>query len=194
MATFILIIFTALAVWLETAGPTLGFFLGAKLELLPLLIVYAALTVGPRSVVALSIVGGLLQDSMSVGPLGLSILPLCGVGLVVHYLQPYLFRDELTQQCLLGAAATLASILTVLLGLAVAGSAPAFSLWLYAKVVLLVTTGALLTPVVFVVLDWLNRLLGALPPRYEAPSPSWSMREPRRYGPPKDSWKQRAYK
>ncbi len=52
--------------------------LGAQIDLLPALMVYAGLTHGFTTIVLLAVCGGLWFDSLSLNPLGVSVLPAVG--------------------------------------------------------------------------------------------------------------------
>ena len=71
-----------LAVFGEAALPGLRHLLGAQVDLLPVLMVYAALNANLPTVAALAILGGLWFDALSANPLGVTILPLFAVGFV----------------------------------------------------------------------------------------------------------------
>ena len=55
--------------------------LGAQIDLLPALMVYAALNSGLPTIALLAMFGGLWFDTLSANPLGISILPLAAIGL-----------------------------------------------------------------------------------------------------------------
>ncbi len=59
-----------LSVFGEAALPGLRHLLGAQVDLLPVLMVYAALNASLTTVAALAIFGGLWFDSLSANPLG----------------------------------------------------------------------------------------------------------------------------
>ena len=64
-------------VWRSDACPRRAIWLGAQIDLLPALMVYAALNAGLPTVALLAVFGGLWFDTLSANPLGISILPLC---------------------------------------------------------------------------------------------------------------------
>jgi rod shape-determining protein MreD len=194
MATAILILTSALVVWFQATGSPLGGWFGVKADLLPSLMIYAGMTVGVRAVVAAGIVGGFLHDALSVSPLGVSILPLCVVGLAAHHWQSYLARDEKTQQFILGALATFGGSVLVLLLLAMTSRGVGLSLWLLPRLLGVTLLGAAMCPLFFVVLDRLNRVLGALPPKYEAQTAAWNFQKFRHKHSPAERVRERAYK
>lgn len=77
-------------------------------DVLPSLVVYAALYTSLPLTAATAVVGGLCLDALSTGPLGLSVIPLTMVGLVLHWRRELLLRESVWAQALLGGAASLA--------------------------------------------------------------------------------------
>lgn len=194
MASIILIVASGIIVWFQAVGSPLGGWFGVKTDLLPSLMVYAGLTAGARAVVTVGIVGALMQDSLSAMPLGVTLLPLCLIGLIAHQAQAYLSRDEKTQQLLLGALATLGASVVVLLTLAMLGKGVGFSLWLFVRLVGVTLVGAIVCPLFFAMLDRINRLLGALPPKYESQTAAWNFQKFRHKHSPAERVRERAYK
>ncbi|MSU63988.1 MAG: hypothetical protein EXS31_16620 [Pedosphaera sp.] len=91
-------------------------FLGTQIDLLPALIVYAGLTTSPIVIAGLAIWCGLLFDTLSANPLGITIHPLLVIGLAVHHRKELILRDQAYAQFILGAAASAASpLITALL-------------------------------------------------------------------------------
>src|ERR1041385_2275434 len=80
----ILILLVAfLAVFCESAFSGFRNLIGAQIDLLPPLVVYAALSAGLPTVTLVSVAGGLFFDSLSANPLGISIMPLFIVGFLI---------------------------------------------------------------------------------------------------------------
>ena len=69
-----------LAVFWEAAFGGVRHLLGAQVDLLPPLMVYASLCTGLTTVTLLALCGGLWFDSLSANPLGVTVLPLFAVG------------------------------------------------------------------------------------------------------------------
>jgi len=194
MAIVILIFTSALIVWFQAVGSPLGGWFGVKTDLLPALMVYAGLTVGARGVVTVGIVGALMQDALSVMPLGVTVLPLCVIGLAAHQWQAYLSRDEKAQQLLLGAIATFGASAVVLVTLAMKGQGVGFSFWLLLRLLGVTLVGTIACPIFFAALDRVNRLLGALPPKYESQTAAWNFQKFRHQHSPAERVRERAYK
>jgi len=161
--TMLLLLTAFVAVFMQSAFDLPRHLLGARLDLLPPLVVYASLT-GELTVVALLATwGGLCFDSLSGNPLGVSVLPLFAVGLVIHMKRSLILRDQFTARFVLGALAGAGvPVLTVLLLLST-GQRPLLgwgSLWQLAVTSL---GGGILTPAVFRFFDLLNRAFAYRP-------------------------------
>jgi rod shape-determining protein MreD len=151
------------SVFCEVALPGFRRVLGAQIDLLPALMVYAALNTTLNVVVLLAVAGGLLFDSLSANPFGISILPLFAIGFVLSLRRDLILRDQLFVQCVLGfAASALSPLLSVLL-LLTAGYSPMLgwnSLWHWTVMSL---GGAMATPVWFSLFGWVERTFGYRP-------------------------------
>jgi cell shape-determining protein MreD len=152
-----------LSVFGEAALPGLRHLLGAQVDLLPVLMVYAALNANLTTVAALAMVGGLWFDALSANPLGITILPLFAVGFVIFLRRDLILRELSFAQIVLGTVASaVVPVLTVLL-LLTGGKSPLLgwgSLWQW---LVMTAGGAVATPVVFALFNWLNRAFGYRP-------------------------------
>jgi rod shape-determining protein MreD len=148
------------AVFGEASLSGLHRWLGAQVDLLPALMVYAALHASLLNVSLLAVFGGLLFDSLSGDPLGVCILPLFLVGFVIFLQRDLILRDLPFAQIILGAAASaVVPLLTVLLLLS-AGKAPLLdwgSLWQW---LVMIGGGAIATPWLFALFNWFNHAFG----------------------------------
>lgn len=157
----ILILLAAfLAVFWEAAFPGTSRWLRAQVDLLPPLMVCASLGTGLTTVALLAVFGGLLFDSLSANPLGISILPLFAVGLAIYWRRDLILRDQPYAQFVLGLAASAATPLLTVVLLLTAGHSPLLgwgSLWQW---LVLTLGGAVATPLFFLVFDWCERVLG----------------------------------
>jgi rod shape-determining protein MreD len=160
-----ILIFAAafLAVFGEAVFPGVRHLLGAQVDLLPVLMVYAALNASLTTVVLLAIFGGLWFDALSANPLGVTILPLFVVGLVIFLQRELILRELSFAQIVIGTiASAVVPVLTVLLLLTV-GRTPLLgwgSLWQW---LVMTASGAVATPIIFALFNWLNRALGYQP-------------------------------
>jgi hypothetical protein len=157
LAAAYLAVFCEAAIWLPHR------VFGAQVDVLPVLMVYAALNTEIITVSLLAVLGGLWFDSLSANPLGISILPLYAIGFPTWWLRDLLLRELSFAQLVLGAGASaMAPLLTVLLLLS-GGYEPLLgwgSLWQW---IVMTAGGALATPIIFSLFDWLNHALGYQP-------------------------------
>ena len=124
-----------LAVFWEAAFGGVRHLLGAQIDLLPPLMVYASLCTGLTTVL-LAVCGGLWFDSLSANPLGVSMLPLFVIGLAIYLKRDLILRDQTFAQLVLGLAASAAAPVLTLLVLLTMGRAPLLgwgTLWQLAR-------------------------------------------------------------
>ncbi|MGA2029401.1 MAG: hypothetical protein ABSG87_04955 [Verrucomicrobiota bacterium] len=161
--TILILTAAFLAVFGEAVLPGFHNWLGAQIDLLPALMVYAALNAGTTAVTLLAIFGGLWFDALSANPLGVSILPLFTVGFPICWQRELILRDLPFAQFILGAAAcAVAPVLSVLL-LLTGGQQPLLgwgSLWQW---LVMTAGGAAATPILFALFGWCDRALGYQP-------------------------------
>ena len=130
---------------------------GAQFNLLPALMVYTSLTNGFASIMALALCGGLCFDSLSLNPLGVTVLPLMLVGLAIWYLRDLLLRDHVYAQTIVGATAGTVIPLITLFLLMNSGHSPVLGLSTVWQILVETVTTALLTPLCFYFFDRLHR-------------------------------------
>ena len=163
LPNILILIAAVLMVFFQGTFNGLRHLLGAQVDLLPALMVYAALTSGPVMMMTLAVLGGLMFDTLSVNPLGASVLPLLLIGFLLQLRRDLLLRDQVYAQFVLGlAASALAPVITILTLLTLE-QAPLLgwgSLWQWLVMSL---GGGLATPVLFFLFDHLNRALGYQP-------------------------------
>ena len=148
-----------LAVFWEAAFHGIRNLLGAQVDLLPALMVYASLRTDLRTVCLLALLGGLCFDSLSANPLGVSVLPLFVIGVGLYATRELVLRDQAFAQWVLGFGASAAAPLLTLLVLLTLGNTPALgwgSLWQW---VVMSAGGAVATPLCFVLFEWVQRAL-----------------------------------
>lgn len=149
-----------LAVFAEASFPGFRIWLGAQPDLLPALMVYAALRSSLLNVALLAVFGGLCFDSLSADPLGVSILPLYLVGAFISLKRDLILRDLSFAQVVLGAAASAAVPLLKLLLLLSHGRPLLLdwgSLW---QLIVMTVCGAAATPLLFGLFHWFNHAFG----------------------------------
>lgn len=161
--SILILVAAFLAVFGEAAFQLPRHLFGAQVDLLPALMVYAALNTEIATVALLAILGGLCLDSLSANPLGVSILPLFAVGFPVCVKRDLILRELPFAQFVLGAIASAAvPALTVLILLS-GGREPLLgwgSLWQW---LVMTAGGAVATPFTFALFDWCNHALGYQP-------------------------------
>jgi len=161
--TILILAAAFLAVFAEAAFQLPRHWFGAQVDLLPALMIYAALKADLTAVSLLAVLGGLWFDSLSANPLGVTILPLFAVGFPIWLRRDLILRELPFAQVVLGAmASAVVPALSILL-LLTAGQNPLLgwgSLWQW---LVMAAGGAAATPVIFVLFDWCNHALGYQP-------------------------------
>lgn len=148
-----------LAVFGEAAFGGLRHLVGAQIDLLPPLMVYAGLCTGITTVALLAVCAGLWFDSLSANPLGVTVLPLFAIGLAIHLKRELILRDQTFAQLVLGLAASMATSLLTLLLLLSMGRNPLLGWGTLWQIVVVSVGGAIATPIWFVLFGWLQRTL-----------------------------------
>jgi cell shape-determining protein MreD len=151
--TILILVIVFLAVFFQCTFNSFRALLGAQIDLLPGLVVYAGLTCGPVTLALLCLMGGLWFDSLSANPLGVSILPLCCIGFVLQYYRGLILRDQFYAQAVLGLSASAFAPVVTLLLIFNAGGQPLlgwFSLWQW---LVMACVGGALTPLWFYIID-----------------------------------------
>jgi hypothetical protein len=161
--TILILAFAFVAVFAETVFSAPRNLLGAQIDLLPGLMVFAALNSDLVTVSLLAVLGGLGYDSLSANPLGVSILPLMLVGFAIHLRNDLILRGLPFAQFVLGAAASALVPALVVVLLLNGGKQPLIgwgSLWQW---IVMTAGGAAATPVMFAFFAWCDRTLGYQP-------------------------------
>ncbi len=148
-----------LAVFWEAAFGGLRHLLGAQVDLLPPLMVYASLYTGVITVTLLALCGGLWFDSLSANPLGVTVLPLFVVGFVIHLKRDLILRDQTIARVVLGLGASTAVPVLTLLMLLTMGRAPLLGWGTLWQLFVLSVGGGIATPICFELFGWLQRTL-----------------------------------
>lgn len=153
----LLLVVTFLAVFWQAAFDGVRGLVGVQPDFLPPLIVYAALSCGLGSISTVAMVGGLLYDSLSLNPLGVSVLPLLLIGVGLHVSREFIMRTEFFAQVILGAGASLLAPSAVLMLLLTTGRTPVIGLGTLWQLMFLTATGAVTTPLLFKVFAQLHK-------------------------------------
>jgi hypothetical protein len=163
LQTLLILAAAFLAVFGEAAFPLLHHWLGAQVDLLPVLMVYAALNTDIVTVSSLAVLGGLWFDALSANPFGISIPPLLAIGFVIYLQRELILRELPFAQFVLGAMASAAAPALAVLLLLTGGQDPLLgwgSLWQW---LVMSAGGALATPIIFEFFNWCQRALGYQP-------------------------------
>jgi hypothetical protein len=161
--TVLILSFAFLAVFGETTLSAPRHLLGAQIDVLPALMIYAALNADIITVSLVAVLGGMWLDALSANPLGVSILPLMAVGFPVYLRHDLILRDLPFAQFFIGAAASAVVPVLTLLLLLNGGKLPLIgwgSLWQW---LVMTAGGAAATPVIFALGDWCGTALGYKP-------------------------------
>lgn len=152
-----------LAVFAEAVFPGVRRLLGAQVDLLPVLMVFAALNTSIVTVALLAVLGGLWFDALSANPLGITILPLFVVGYLIHAQRELILHKLSFAQIVLGAVACAVVPALTLLLLLTAGAQPLLGWGSFWQWLVMTAGGAVATPVVFALFAWCNHALGYQP-------------------------------
>src|SRR5690349_6215168 len=96
-----------LVVFWEASFQGIRHLLGAQIDLLPSLMVYASLNAGLGTIASLAVCGGLWFDSLSANPLGITIFPLMVIGVAIFSKRELIVRDQTFARMVLGLIASL---------------------------------------------------------------------------------------
>lgn len=152
-----------LAVFWDAAFPGVRQLVGAQIDLLPPVMVCAGLRTGFPSVSLAAALGGLWFDALSANPLGVTVLPLLAVGLAVYGGREFILRDQPLAHFVLGLAGSAAAPLLTLLLLLTSGHTPLLGWGTLWQFLVMAVGGAMATPVMFQLFDWLQRTLAYAP-------------------------------
>ena len=152
----LLLLFTFVAVFLQCRIEILRDIIGVQIDLLPPIMVYTALSTNFATVAIVAFAGGLLVDSLSVNPLGVSIFPLLLTGVALLWFRDLLLRDQRYARNMLGMFASVAVPAMTLLLLLSLGKGPLLGWGTIYLFIVLGATGAVLTPIVFSLFDQLQ--------------------------------------
>lgn len=161
--TILIFLVAYVAVFLESAFDGARHWLGAQIDLLPALIVYASLSSSLLTLATVAMVGGLWFDTLSANPLGISVLPLFVPGYLIYLRRELILRDQLLAQTVLGLFASALTPVLTLMSLSIARHSPVVgwrTLWEW---LVMSAGGAVATPVFFKLFDGLDHALSYRP-------------------------------
>lgn len=161
--TILLLTLAFFGVFAEAACDWPRRWLGAQFNLLPPLVVYAALRLDVPALTLISVCGALLADSLSGNPLGVSILPLLWVGLAILRWRELLLGHSAYAQGVLGGLATATVTIATAALLLTVGERPLLDWGSAWQLAVVSACGAALTPLVFLILDFSERMFAYRP-------------------------------
>jgi rod shape-determining protein MreD len=144
-------------VFLQAATTFFPRLLGVQVDLLPALMVYASLTAGAPTIALLAMCGGLWFDSLSADPLGISVLPLLGIGCAILARRELILRDQAFAQIILGLAASSAAPVCKLLLMLSAGREPLIGWGTVWQLLVMTAAGGVATPLLFRLFNLVTR-------------------------------------
>jgi len=163
--TILILAAAYVAVFFEAGFDGFRSLLGAQIDFLPALMVYAGVTSGRLTIALAAVCGGLWFDSLSANPLGVSALPLLAIGLLARRSRELLTSEHFSAQVLLGTMASALQPLATLFIMLNIGSLPLLgwkSLWQW---VVMAVGGGLFAPVWFALFSRSHRALEYQPVR-----------------------------
>ncbi|MGC8886614.1 MAG: hypothetical protein ACP5MG_05595 [Verrucomicrobiia bacterium] len=156
--TIFLVIISYLAIALEaTVLASIRGWLGLNVDLLPAIIACSGLLSPIETVLSVSLIVGLMFDSISATPLGVTAISLAIPGLLIHLGQNLFIKNNWQTQFLSGLFAGAFQPLISLFLLLTMGHKPIFSI----DSILFISISAVIcgffSPVVFRLLNWMDR-------------------------------------
>jgi cell shape-determining protein MreD len=154
--TTTLLFATFLAAFAQAALDGPRRWLGAQVDFVTPLVVYAALRGSLGSTTLVATCGALWLDALSENPLGLSVLPLFLPAFLIQTQRAVILRDQRFAQAVLGAGASALFLILSLVLLLTMGRSPAVgwgSLWV---LMIAAASGAMLVPAYGVLFHWLE--------------------------------------
>lgn len=148
-----------LCVYAQTAFQGLRNALNAQIDLLPVLMVYVALSADIIAVALLAVIGGVLFDSLSANPLGISILPLFFIGLFLQIRHDLILREMTYAQFVVGCSVCAAMPVMTLALMWILGERPIIGLGSLWQWFVMALGGGLVTPLFFRLFDRLENAL-----------------------------------
>jgi cell shape-determining protein MreD len=156
----LILLASLLAVFWEAAFSGVRHLVGAQIDLLPPLMVYASLSASLGMVAVLALMGGLWFDALSANPLGVTVLPLFVIGLSIYASRELILREQTAAQFVLGLGASMAAPLLTLLILLTTGREPLLGWGTLWQLLVLSVGGAVATPICFEFFGFFHRAFG----------------------------------
>ncbi len=149
----------ALLAFVEGRGLLREGIFGTRIDVLPILVTYAAFRSDLFAAVGLACFSGLLFDALSLNPLGVSLISLTLVSLFLSQLRGLVLRDQALAQMALGAVVATMNPLISLGLLWFLGLSPVVGWGTVFQIAVMGASGAVLAPFFFLLFDWLEEAL-----------------------------------
>ncbi len=143
----------AVAMALQCALAAVVNVAGVKLDLMPAVVVFAALFASWDCALFVAVACGVLLDALSFQALGLSVAPLAVTAVTINHFRRGLYRDNILLQLALGGGTSLAASVWTWLLLGLGATPLPFEFGIAAKMALIALLAALGTPLLL----WLLR-------------------------------------
>lgn len=138
---------------------------GVKLELLPPLILFIALTTNFSMTVAACVFASLMYDTLCPGRIGISLLPYVIGGGIFSVIRPMLYRNSWLTRFVSGWTICMIILFGQWIAYRASGMAD-LAFWLVMKTIFKLSLfGGILTVIYFVLIDLAARVLDLLPPQ-----------------------------
>ena len=160
MTLAVMLAVLVLSAVLQAVLPPLAALGQAKLPLLLGPVIYYALTSDRPRLVQAAVLAGLLQDALSLLPLGYSALAFCLVAVTVNRFRDTVFVHAAFTHMIFGALAAAAVTLMLSAMMAATGIARPPVVWLLLKLTGSLLLGAVAVPLMFQVTARLDRMVG----------------------------------
>lgn len=145
---------------LQVAIPTPSWIGHSHLPVLLGIVIYYALLRDRALMVACAILAGLLEDSLGRTPLGFTSFAYCLAGWIIDAFRDTVLVRQFSTHAVFGAAANAGITVLIFLLLFKDGLVGFAPLWLLAKIVGTLALGALIVPLVVVLMTWLEQMVG----------------------------------
>jgi rod shape-determining protein MreD len=153
MSTLIAIAGVLITAALQVRMPTFWVFGGMRIEFLPALVAYAALTMHRGRAIAIAIIAGMMQDALSAGPFGLSALAYGISAVLMTTLREVLDRDLPWMQMSAGMLTSTAVAVFAFFAVGIS-FASVF------KMILVALISGLISVLLFFILDYVRMIWG----------------------------------
>ena len=153
MSTLIAIAGILVVAALQTLLPTLWWLGGVRIEFLPALVAYIALTMPRGRAIALALAAGLMQDALSAAPFGVSALAYGIAAILMTNLREILDRDLPWVQMAAGGLTSMAVAVIAFFAIGI-------SFGLVFKMALVASISGIVTVILFFALDYARMAWG----------------------------------